>query len=123
MLFGCHLVQNLWTQVVRFLQEAFRIEDISLGPQQIIFNEIVSKKYHVANFVCLITKQYVYRARCLGEELHFPTLKAIIKRIENIEKFIAVKNNKVGHHQAKWCCEIQQVVDLNYYIDAYIQDL
>ena len=57
---------------------------------------------HVANLIVLITKQMIYRFRCQKEILRFPVLKAQINNIENIEKYIAMKNNKLYKHEKKW---------------------
>ena len=52
--------------------------------------------------MCLITKQYIYRQRCFGKELNFRELKGVIRNVENIEKYIAEKNDKVKTHEKKW---------------------
>ena len=50
----------------------------------------------------LIGKQYVYRQRCLKEPIQFQALKAQIFHIESIEKYIAIKNNRLRVHQKNW---------------------
>ena len=98
----CTQVQNLWQHLQEFLQERFNIIYITLEPENIILNQIVKKKTSVANFICLITKQFIYRQRCMKGELHFPILKSIIRSVENTEKYIAIKQEKLNLHEKKW---------------------
>ena len=70
--------------------------------ESIILNEVVEKKGHVINFICLMTKQFIYRQKCLGQRPIFSHLKAIIRRTGQIEKYIAIKNKKLSVHIYKW---------------------
>ena len=65
-------------------------------------NYIVRPKNHVVNFMCLILKQYIYRQRCFKKPLSFEELKMEFQRTENIEKYIAQKNDKMYRHEFKW---------------------
>ena len=69
---------------------------------EILFNKVNCNKYHVANFICLVAKQYVYRQRCLKRQINVFELKGKIKLIENTEKYIAIKNNRLAVHNKKW---------------------
>ena len=93
----CTKIQELWAKIAQYIRKELKVQPnlITTEPIGIITNRIVPKKDHVANFVCLITKQYIYKQRCLEQELNFECLKAQIRRVESIEKYIAIKNNKV----------------------------
>ena len=67
-----------------------------------MFNHLIDKKNHVVNFLCLIVKQYIYRQRCLDKKLSWFECKGIISQVENIEKYIAIKNGKLNIHNRKW---------------------
>ena len=54
------------------------------------------------NTLCLITLQYIYASRCLKNIPNFGHLKSKILEIQNIEKYIAIKNDKVKKHESKW---------------------
>ena len=73
-----------------------------MNAKSIIFNELTEKKNHAANFICLITKQYIYKNKCQNRALSIQELKALIRNIENTEKYIAEKNGKLGIHRKKW---------------------
>ena len=100
----CPVTQQIWNQVFEYLQERFQLsmEKLDTSPKAIIINRITEKISHVANFVCLITKQYIYAQRCLRKDLHFSVLKAHLRKIECLEKYIAIKNNKLITHNRKW---------------------
>ena len=96
----CSIVQELWGKVKNFLKEEYGITELNMTPKNIIINNISSRK--IANFICLITKQFIYRQRCLKLGVNFTTLKIHIRQIESIEKYIAVKSNKKRIHEKKW---------------------
>ena len=58
----CPKVIQLWFQLKDYLQEKFSIT-IEIDTKKIILNRIYDKKYHVANFICLVTKQFIYKQR------------------------------------------------------------
>ena len=69
-----------------------------------IMNRIVadSGAGHVANLVCLMTKQYLYACWCVKKCVSWEELRSKIISVERIEKFIALKNNRLGVHVRKW---------------------
>ena len=103
LLFHCCKTQQLWTQVNQYLSKHFEC-DLKFDVIAVLSNRMVEHKNHVVNFLCLVTKQYIYRQRCFKKELSFVQLEKIIKRIECIEKYIAIKNGKFQLHLRKWKC-------------------
>ena len=77
---------------------------------------------HIKNFLCLITKQYIYRQKCCGKKLEFFELRLIIYQLQNVEKYIAIKNNRLQKHLCKWNIELGNkenfTCDLNSYLDC-----
>ncbi len=57
---------------------------------------------HCLNTIVVITLQYIYASRCLGNIPNFGHLKAKILDAQNMEKYIAIKNNKLKKHDSKW---------------------
>ena len=116
----CKIVKELWDDVSQYCISRFGAVEINLQSQNVIKNTIVPHGKHVINFICLITKQFIYRQRCLQLPIHFVILKREINKIENIEKYIAVKNGKLATHQRKWGTIIQNVQCAN--IEQYVQN-
>ena len=98
--FHCRTVQQVWTDFFQYIRQRFSVV-VQEGPVAILFNQIVAGN-HVANFLCLIAKQYIYQQRCLKGNISLHALKAVIAKTEDIEKYIALKNGKVLQHEKKW---------------------
>ena len=73
-----------------------------MSAENIVFNTCVPKANHVANFLILVTKHYIYVQRCKKCSLSMYELKSIFNNIENVEKYIAIRNNKLVKHNKKW---------------------
>ena len=120
----CSKVQELWRQVWTYIKDRFDVQIIDTSDKAIIFNEIVkNRKDHVVNFICLITKQFIYRQKCLKKEIHFPILKAYIHQIESVEKYSAIKNQKLSIHQKKWFPVVKMNNDYRDTISEYIDNM
>ena len=81
-----------------------------------------NRNQKVANFICLLTKQYIYSQRCLKKPLSWPGLREKICHVERVEKYIARKNGKIDAHINKWspARTVTQEVTLDQYINDYI---
>ena len=125
LLWKCPVVQTLWQDVFQHIQQRFG-QPQQMNAEDILLNRITMQKNHVVNFMCLITKQYIYRQRCMNKELQFPSLMAEFRRIESIEKYIAIRHGKIGLHQKKWMSHntdntrSAQHTPLQDYIEQYI---
>ena len=76
--------------------------DISVNSQNIVLNLVHPKSSHIINFIVLIAKFVIYRAKCNNV---LPTIFMIKNEIDlyyEIESFIAVKNNEIKRHEHKW---------------------
>ena len=122
MLFLCPLVRHIWEDLQKYLMERGKCE-IHMNVQNVITNSICTSRAHIANFMCLVTKQYIYAQRCLKGGISFQGLKAKINQIENIEKYIAIKNGKLGVHQKKWSIERSSEQSGEEYVRQYITEL
>ena len=114
----CSEVREIWTELNTYVKGRFN-KEMELTDSNIICNCVVQPKNHVINFICLIFKQYVYRQRCSEQGLSFPAVKRLICKIESIEKYIAVKNNKSNVHERKWLVVDREFIDSNEYILNY----
>ena len=53
---------------------------------------MVDKGGHIKNFLCLRMKQYIYR-QC----------RENIMQVKSMEKYTAIKNDKIVKYNRKWC--------------------
>ena len=98
----CPIIVNLWEKVKEHCQRAWNFQlDIS-HPKHILLFQSKFKLNHLSNFICVCTKQYIYRKRCARENINFRELKNVILSYENTEKYIATKNNLLNKHRLKW---------------------
>ena len=125
LLFTCIETQKIWSEIKGFIEEKYQCK-IQLTKENVIFNRIVPKPGHVSNFICLLVKQYIYATKCLGNPLSSKVLIAHIRKVENIEKYIAVKNERLHKHNMKWLigneipCTVQSN---NCYVQEYIENV
>ena len=98
----CPTVIQLWDEIEICITSKFGQEPIKRTVKDILFNEISVKITDVRNFICLVTKQYIYRQRCLTKELNAHELIQYIYNVRNTEKYIASKNNNILKHKKKW---------------------
>ena len=116
LLWFCPCVQPIWESVFCLLHEKYAIYNLKINVENVLINCIEARKNSIANFICLIVKQYIYSQRCLKNPLSLPQIVARIGQIENIEKYIASKNNKIHIHNEKWK---RRVFDANGSIEQY----
>ena len=102
---SCPIVSKLWQDVREYAEKEYQ-KELELSPVNIISNVITQPKSHVLNFICLVTKQYIYSQRCLKKMPLFNILVNIINRVRNIEKFIAIKNNRQIRYYRKWTVNV-----------------
>ena len=100
LLYGCPVVCELWKKIVEYVAQRFN-GDCQITVYNVIFNRI-SDRNNLVNLLCLITKQYIYRQRCMKQPLVFEQVKQIFMCIQNTEKYIAIKNGNMSKHLKKW---------------------
>ena len=98
---SCEKVKPLWKAVEEYVKRKSALT-VVLSDENIFFNTITTPVKKFPNFLCLITKQYVYSKRCLKAALCVNELEIIFKNVESMEKFIALKNNNLTKHLLKW---------------------
>ena len=129
--YECQIVREVWKRFEIYLRGKFSIQHMETSKENILLNTAVKRKNHVANFLILVFKQYIYRQRCLNKDIIFHELINEIRTLERIEKYIAMKNGKLELHDKKWGIVNQvngthNLLDqngLNSYINQYIHNL
>ena len=77
-------------------------QDVEFNASNVIYNLSHPKASHVANFIVLIAKQFIYRCKCENRK---PNTRQILNEIEiyyKMEKYNAIVNDKMGKHLSKW---------------------
>ncbi len=97
----CPTAKHLWNSVMQWYNGKTNL-NVHLNSKKVLLCKPVSNALHCLNTIVLVTLQYIYASRCLGNIPNFGQLKAKITDIQNIEKYIAVKNDKMKKHDNKW---------------------
>ena len=92
---------KIWYKVQRDLQTR-GIEDLCFSLTNIFTNKIHERDNHIANFIVLIAKQYIYYCKCSGKSFSFTQLEHKIMEIYRSEKYNAKCENKVKKHEMIW---------------------
>ena len=124
-MFQCVEVQSLWKQFSEYIEEQYGVK-VKLDLTSVILNQVIEPRRSVINFLCLLTKHFIYVQRCLKNSLSFVVLKQIIKKIESIEKYIAIKKGKIQIHNRKWRNVQnvnQQELDIEQFVMRYVNNL
>ena len=96
----CPKIVDFWTEVTRFMKLFGTTPNFTT--KTVLFNTGVEPAGHVKNAICLLAKHYLYRQRCLKQNVHFNEFKAMVEKIKNFEHYYAIKNNKLTKHNKKW---------------------
>ena len=125
LIYYCPVVQELWAQMVQWIKEQFGIQEVLITVDTVVLNRIVENPRSVANFICLLVKHYLYAQKCLQKEPSIHQVKDKILQVERIEKYIAVKNNKILVHNTKWCYPNANtdMQSANEFILSYLDDV
>ena len=101
LMWECEFVQTIWQNVETYINR-YNIALTEFNVKNVMLNTVAFNTANVKNFLCLVTKQYIYRKKCENKRPMFEELKSIFIFIECVEKFIAIKNNNLGKHFLKW---------------------
>ena len=99
----CETIQNMWQWLIDTCKKLDPEVELTLTYKNIILNSLSKKPSHVANFLLLVYKQYVYAARCKKTQLSKHEIDAKIQIIKQYELYYATFQNKIQKHIEKWC--------------------
>ena len=97
--YECSPVQDL----IQYMCSKWGDDSCNPTYKNVILNSVHENPKHVVNCVCVILKQYVYRTRCLGEQLSRKGLDVVVSECKNFEKYYAVKDQRLYQYNKKWC--------------------
>ena len=106
----CPVAKQLWNQIEIWVKNKAN-RNITPSCKKILLCKLSANNLDCVNSICLITLQYIYGSRCLKKIPNFAQLKSLILDEQNVEKYIATKNNNlekmVFEKSTKYCNEIQ----------------
>jgi hypothetical protein len=96
----CEEITQLWVDLQQWLVLCGYIRIEHLNPSDIILGN--PDMDYSFNFTILIAKFVIYRCKLNNRKPTIAAVKAYLKYIMNLEKYIAVTNNKVDKFYGKW---------------------
>ena len=118
--FYCKVVEGIWKEFQQYYSELYNIE-VSITEYAIMACEFVSKKLHIINTIGLFLKQFIYKQKCLKCSLSFKHFLNYIQYVKNIEKFVAMRNDKMKVYRKKWeCYKVDNQESIEEYVDRYV---
>ena len=96
--FSCEHTKKFWDQ----FQNEYLSNNNIINYQNVVFNLLVDNPKMLPNLLTLLAKHYIYVTFCKKNSLSFNAFKQNIIYYENLERCIAIKNDEVGLHNAKW---------------------
>ena len=127
-LFQCKHVANLWQKIIQYLSTFTHVSELNIDAVSLLINDVHSKPVHITNTLVLIGKQLIYRCKCQGSHVTYEQFFSEVQAYRGIEKYNAMKNNKVAFHQDKWsiiedhtnACNSNNI---NTYVHQYIASM
>ena len=100
--YDCVCAQDLWENFKLYIHDQYPDEIVNINAKNVIFNRVVERINSVINLLCLLLKQYMYKQKCLKKCYSWVEVKNLYKYTKNVEKYIAIKNNRLCTHYCKW---------------------
>ena len=119
----CPIVQVFWSEVFDWICQKFVVNknELRIKLENIIRNDVHKYMKSIINFIVLLAKFYIYRQKWSKGNLNIKAFIRFVLNIEKIEKYIAIKNNKLYIHNKKWSrCSTAE--DFNLNLNQYIRD-
>ena len=100
LLYSCPVAEHLWKELKLFL----RIKDIEveINLENVIYNLIHPKYKHIANFLALVLKFFIFKCKCRQEKPKPRCYFQEIKYLFYIENYNAINTNQICKHNQKW---------------------
>ena len=78
------------------------VDQVELNAENVLLHKVHDRSDNVANFIILVAKYNLYRARCRSEMPNSRKLHSELLYIKNKKKYNAINNNTTHKHEKKW---------------------
>lgn len=123
----CTQIQEIWKEIKNYIKindKHNTSEILQWRDRDIILNTVHPKAANVINFLVLISKQYIYRCRCLKQKPNKDCLLQEIENIQNMEFRIANYKGKLIRHVIKWSTLMDfDETNQTGYIQEYLESM
>ena len=99
LLYDCVYVEPMWN-TLRIVCKEMVNQPVDLSYANVMLNSI--SQCNAANYLCLVTKQYIYRTRCQKKRPSTQTLKNELYSARRIEKYYAIRDCRMTGFMKRW---------------------
>ena len=104
----CPCVKELWIKLEQFMLQ-YGDESIDFQIDKVLWSRIIATPIgHIKNFMSLVAKHYIYKQCCFNKPIKFEELKSTIIGLKKIERYYAMRSNKLNKHCKKWNISIDE---------------
>lgn len=122
----CSFAQKCWYALQQYILKNDRASvssQLTWNAKNIIFSSVHPTPGSVINFLVIIVKQFIYRARCQDATPLPMLIEDEIDKVYHTELSIAKKLDKMHRHAVKWSALRDIEVPQNQFIAQYVQQL
>ena len=87
--------------ILQFIWDIIK-EEIDINFASIVNCDVHKKVTHIANFLILLAKQYIFGNKCQAITLTVKGFETIMKQRYQLEKYNALKENNIKGFYNKW---------------------
>ena len=98
--YSCRCTEEIREFIVQKLNE--RQIEFVMNINTFIFSRVHKSKGHIANFLVLFAKQYIYKCKCLGKVPRALSMWKEFEFLQSVEMAIATKKHRLRKHCNKW---------------------
>lgn len=97
----CTVVKKVWKALKKWSSYFYKVP-LDITAEKIIFCNEDKRNARYINLIILVTKFYLYKVRSAGYKPKFVDLVTEINKYKQIDRFIAIKNDKLYKYARKW---------------------
>ena len=104
LLWECNVAQGIWKEFQDYLSQCMDIPvcEILINKESIFLNNIHTKLTHIANFMALMIKQYIFSCKCTDKKPRFIEITCVIEKEYQIKRYNAVWNCDLRKKHKRW---------------------
>ena len=101
LMYDCKKTNVLWKALKKWIQYFFEIP-IELPVDIVILNNYTGQQQQMINTIILVIKQYIYAAKCTGNDISFNMAMSKVHQLYLDETAIAQEQSKMHKNVQKW---------------------
>ena len=98
---NCEKVRSFWNVICAWLKEK-NIRNILFTDEEYFVGTLIINNFYLVNTVIIFAKYFIFTCKMQNVIPLFPSFQRALKHLENMERIIAFKKNRLDLHKKKW---------------------